>query len=628
MPTYRRSARLSTLFLLLIALSLDPLTITQLHAAGLQAETTAPNPSYEQPSEVLDTGFVIDHNSVALFEQIPDGYVTSARNLRMLFSDRSVGQNINEALDCLTASSWERAPASCRRDYYDTNWNWKTFTAADRANGLVPPRILFDPDPAKYNRNNWTFEFKGGGWSELTQDFIQVLAPGYIDAKDVLSYQFSYLNVNSGSDIANPTSGFFSDNPNRYDIHDLEAYMAQYPTKTFILWTTSLARGIGTQEATDFNSQMRQYAAEHNKILFDMADIISHTDQDTPCYDNQNDGQNFPAICQDYTTEADGGHLGSVSGGKIRMAKAFWVLMARIAGWDGVSSGGGGGDDGGGGDGGGGGGTAEDLIFADGFESGNLEMWSNRYTDRNDLAVARSAALIQRNGLRATIDDNVALSVVDEHPMGEARYRARFYFDPNSIAMAENDLHVLFSGYSGTELTRPVIRVELYYSNSTYRLRAGLLNDAASWRNSAPIRISDAPHVVEFDWKASTQAGANNGSLGFWIDEIQRSNLTGIDNDTYRIERVRLGPLADIDDGTRGTYNIDAFESRRQSYIGQAAEAQPVTIEDLEIEPAELESFTDEDEVAPPEAGPFELPWEEDPSQTLENPLYLPLVSP
>ena len=34
-----------------------------------------------------------------------------------------------------------------------------------------------------------------------------------------------------------------------------------------------------------------------------------------------------------YTTELDGGHLGSVSGGKIRAAKAFWIVMARLAGW-------------------------------------------------------------------------------------------------------------------------------------------------------------------------------------------------------------------------------------------------------------------------------------------------------
>jgi hypothetical protein len=34
------------------------------------------------------------------------------------------------------------------------------------------------------------------------------------------------------------------------------------------------------------------------------------------------------------------------------------------------------------------------------------------------------------------------------------------------------------------------------------------------------------------------------------------------------MDRARLGALAGMDVGTSGTYYFDAFESRRQSYIG------------------------------------------------------------
>jgi hypothetical protein len=302
-------------------------------------------------SSIISTNIVIDHNSIALFERIPDSYLTAARNLRVLFSDRSVGQNINESLDCLTAISWSQSPASCRRDYYNSSWDWKTYSESDLVSGLVPQRVQFNPNPVKYNRDNWTFEFRMGTWSELTQDFIQSLAPTYINSKDVLSYQFSYLNVDESENIDDPQNGYFTNTPNLYDIYDLEAYIAQHPNKTFIFWTTSLARSIGNSTADTFNAQMRQYVRNHNKILFDIADIESHTDQGSPCYDNRdgiqycsqtgecenyaNDHLNYPAICQDFTTELDGGHLGSVSAGKIQIAKAFWVMMARIAGWDG-----------------------------------------------------------------------------------------------------------------------------------------------------------------------------------------------------------------------------------------------------------------------------------------------------
>jgi hypothetical protein len=56
--------------------------------------------------------------------------------------------------------------------------------------------------------------------------------------------------------------------------------------------------------------------------------------------------------------------------------------------------------------------------------------------------------------------------------------------------------------------------------------------------------------------------------LTLWIDGVQSANLTGISNDARRIESVRLGAVAGIDTGTRGTTYFDAFQSSRQNYIG------------------------------------------------------------
>ena len=39
-------------------------------------------------------------------------------------------------------------------------------------------------------------------------------------------------------------------------------------------------------------------------------------------------------------------------------------------------------------------------------------------------------------------------------------------------------------------------------------------------------------------------------------------------NDTWRIDQVRLGALSSIPTNTRGTFFLDAFESRRETYIG------------------------------------------------------------
>ena len=167
------------------------------------------------------------------------------------------------------------------------------------------------------------------------------------------------------------------------------------------------------------------------------------------------------------------------------------------------------------------------------------------------------------------IDDNGAISVTDDTPNTEPRYRVRFYFDPNSIAMVSGDGHNLLLGYSGSATFTSVLRVGFQRSSSsTYQVRVGLLNDSGTWINSSWFTISDAPHPIELDWRAATGAGANNGGLTFWIDGTQKANLTGVDNDTQRIDRVQLGAAAGIDSGTRGTYYFDLFESRRQTYIG------------------------------------------------------------
>jgi hypothetical protein len=68
-------------------------------------------------------------------------------------------------------------------------------------------------------------------------------------------------------------------------------------------------------------------------------------------------------------------------------------------------------------------------------------------------------------------------------------------------------------------------------------------------------------HVIEVDW-------GNDGHLTFWIDGVQKANLTGINNSLYSVETLRLGAPTMTITGTSGSFYIDAFESRRQTYIG------------------------------------------------------------
>lgn len=210
---------------------------------------------------------------------------------------------------------------------------------------------------------------------------------------------------------------------------------------------------------------------------------------------------------------------------------------------------------------------ANDAIFADGFESGSFSAWSNNSNDVGDLSVTTTAAMVGTRGMQAVVDDNVSLWVRDDTPNAEKRYRARFYFKPNSISMATDDRFILLYGYAAADYNTGILQVEMRYSGS-YQIRAGTVSDTSVWSLSNWLTISNAQHYLEFDWRAATAAGANDGVFTLWLDGIQIATFTSIDNDTRAIDRIHWGAASGIDSGTRGTLYFDDFVSRRFNSIG------------------------------------------------------------
>lgn len=282
-------------------------------------------------TQVPITGLVINHNSVELFDRIPQQYLNLAFQTRFYFVDQSVGSNIYEGINCMNVP-YANALNHCKR------WNHTGIPSYS-----VDPSVLYWN--GSYSSNNVAYQFWDNIGVNCTNSLEQMFgcflnrAEQVKSQYDILSFQVSYLQVDgSNSWIMN----FFQ------NVNQLEQWQANNPDKLLIYWTTSLSRGIGTPISEQFNNQMRQYAIQNNKVLFDVADILSHDPNGNPCYDNRDgvaytfgtksenypdDGLNIPAICPHYTTEVDGGHLGSASAGKIRIAKAFWVMLAQINGW-------------------------------------------------------------------------------------------------------------------------------------------------------------------------------------------------------------------------------------------------------------------------------------------------------
>jgi hypothetical protein len=284
------------------------------HESTITPTSTVPAPTTTPtgtPIPVPDGMILIDHHSISLFDSIPDNYIDLASNITLLFRHASVGANISDGLDCI-----QQAPPR--------------LTHCDR--GLAPDEIYYD---TRLNRDNWDFEFHSpppnpnpGWWNKVNYfiDRVNGLPSGQYQ---YVSFKFGYVDGPTGSNIDDKFFGNPPD-PSFPHITDIEALQFAHPDKTVILWTMGLARVIGTIESTNFNQHMRTYAIQNEQILMDIAAIVSHKPDGTPCsYQGQE------AMCEDYTEEINGGHLNAR--GKLRMAKAMWVLMAQLAGWDGLS---------------------------------------------------------------------------------------------------------------------------------------------------------------------------------------------------------------------------------------------------------------------------------------------------
>lgn len=203
---------------------------------------------------------------------------------------------------------------------------------------------------------------------------------------------------------------------------------------------------------------------------------------------------------------------------------------------------------------------ASDLIFKDGFESGNFSAWNLSATNSGNLSVSTNAAMVGTYGLQAVFTNTTVMYVQNDSPNAETRYRARFYFDPNSISMASGTYSYLLQGHDTSKLV--ILFVQLYRSSTGYQLRARAHDSVVgNYVNTPYVTITDALHYVEVDW-------GSDGHLTFWIDGVQQGNFTGLNNSTYRMESVRFGAPYMSSTPLSGSYYLDAFESRRQTYIG------------------------------------------------------------